>query len=82
MLKHQDVNGHVRFLILFPEYYRKLFFQPAEASSKDIFGIAFIEERIETNAQGRADKGKIQTLSKYAGVKPGTLNIEVNNEVF
>jgi len=51
---------------------------PAEASSKEIFGIAFIEERIETNAQGRADKGKIQTLSKYAGVKPGTLNIEMD----
>ena len=55
----------------------KYFLQPAEVNAEEIFGIAFIEEKIEENAKGRSDKGKIQTLSKYAGVKPGSLSIKV-----
>jgi len=51
---------------------------PAEVNAEEIFGIAFIEEKIEENAKGRSDKGKIQTLSKYAGVKPGSLSIKID----
>jgi len=37
-----------------------------------------MEEKEETNARGRAAKGKIMTEEKYKGGKPGSLDLRVN----
>merc|ERR1712241_1245906 len=39
-----------------------------------------MEEKEETNARGRAAKGKIMTEEKYKGGKPGSLDLRVNYE--